>query len=68
MKGTDTVVATCMIAGAIVAFLVWFLWDLSWQALGIGLFVGLSLYAWMARPKPKGKPEKEQETIGFPGF
>ena len=67
MKGTNRVIATCMVAGAIVAFLVWFLWGLIWQALGIGFFVGLSLYAWMTRSKPKGKPEKEQVTIALPG-
>ena len=59
MKGTDRVFATCIAAGAIVAFLLWFAWDLPWQALGLGFLVGLSLYAGMTRPKPKGKPEKE---------
>ena len=43
MKGTDKVFATCMFAGAIVAFLVWFIWDLPWQGLGMGFFVGLIL-------------------------
>ena len=59
MKGSSRVFATCAVAGAIVAFLIWFTWELPWQALGIGFFVGLSLYAWMTRPKPKGTPEKE---------
>ena len=68
MKSTHRALAICAVAGAIVAFLVWFTWELPWQALGIGLVAGLSLYAWMTRLKPKGKPEKEQETIGFPGF
>lgn len=68
MKSTHKAIATCIIAGALVALLVWFTWGLVWQALGLGLFAGLSLYAWMSRSKPKGKPEKEQETIGFPGF
>ena len=66
MKGTNRVFATCMVAGAIVTFLVWFLWDLPWQALGIGLFVGLSLYATMTRrPKSKLDKEKETEIIGL---
>ena len=42
MKRTDRVLATCIVAGAIVAFLVWFTWDLPWQALGLGFLVGLS--------------------------
>lgn len=49
MKGIDRVFATCMVAGAIVAFLVWFAWDLPWQGLGIGFFVGLILYERMTR-------------------
>jgi hypothetical protein len=49
MKGTDRVFATCMVAGATVAFLVWFAWDLPWQGLGIGFFVGLILYERMTR-------------------
>ena len=62
MKGTHRVFATCMVAGAIVAFLVWFAWDLPWQALGLGLLVGLILYANMTRP-PKSKLDKEKETV-----
>ena len=61
MKGNDRVFATSTIAGAIVAFLVWFAWDLPWQALGIGLLVGLILYATMTRPKSKPVKEKEKE-------
>ena len=49
MKGTGRVFATCMVAGAIVAFLVWFTWDLPWQGLGVGFFVGLILYERMTR-------------------
>jgi hypothetical protein len=49
MKVTDRVFATCMVAGVIVAFLVWFAWDLPWQGLGIGFFVGLILYERMTR-------------------
>ena len=60
MKGTHRVFATCVVAGAIVAFLLWFAWDLPWQALGIGFLVGLILYANMTRP-PKSKPDKEKE-------
>ena len=62
MKGTHRVFATCMVAGAIVAFLVWFVWDLPWQGLGIGLLVGLILYANMTRP-PKSKLDKEKEQV-----
>ena len=49
MKGTNRVFATCVVAGAIVAFLVWLTWGLLWQALGIGFFVGLILYERMTR-------------------
>ena len=49
MKVTDRVVATCTVAGAIVAFFVWFAWNLPWQGLGIGFFVGLVLYERMTR-------------------
>jgi hypothetical protein len=62
MKGTNKVFATCMLAGAIVAFLVWFAWDLPWQGLGLGFLVGLILYANMTRP-PKSKYVKEKETV-----
>jgi len=67
MKGTNRVIATCMVAGAIVAFLIWFTWDLPWQGLGIGFLVGLILYANMTRPR-KSTPDKEKETviIGLP--
>jgi membrane protein implicated in regulation of membrane protease activity len=64
MKGTNRVFATCTVAGAIVAFLVWFALDLPWQALGIGFLVGLILYANMTQPKSKHK-EKEVEIIGL---
>lgn len=50
-----------MVAGAIVAFLVWFASDLTWQALGIGFLVGLILYANMTQPKSKPDKEKEKE-------
>ena len=66
MKGTHRVFATCVVAGAIVAFLLWFAWDLPWQALGIGFFVGLSLYASMTRPPKSKHKEKETEIIGLP--
>jgi hypothetical protein len=67
MKGTDTVVATCMVAGAFVAFLVWFVWDLQWQGLAIGIVVGLILYERMTRqPKSKLNKEKETKIIGLP--
>ena len=62
MKGTNRVFATCLVAGAIVAFLVWFAWGLLWQGLGLGVFVGLSLYATMSRP-PKTTPDKEKENV-----
>ena len=61
MKRRDRVIATCVVAGAIVAFLVWFTWNLPWQGLGIGVLVGLILYANMSRP-PKSKLNKEKET------
>ena len=62
MKSTHRVLATCIVAGAIVALLIWFAWDLPWQALGLGLLVGLILYANMTRP-PKSKLDKEKETV-----
>jgi hypothetical protein len=62
MKRTHRALATCTGAGAIVAFLVWFAWDLPWQALGLGIFAGLSLYATMTRPA-KSKLDKEKETV-----
>ena len=62
MKSTNKVFATCMVAGAIVAFLVWFAWDLTWQGIGLGFLVGLILYANMTRP-PKSKLDKEKETV-----
>ena len=78
MKGADRVFATCTVAGAIVAFLVWFTWDLPWQGLGIGFFAGLILYERMTRPaahetfvsgegRPNRKPDrvKEDEIIGL---
>ena len=61
MKGSRKVFATCAVAGAIVAFVVWFTWDLPWQALGLGFLVGLILYANMTRPK--GKLDKEKEPV-----
>jgi len=51
------------VAGAIVAFLIWFAWDLPWQALGIGFLVGLILYANMTAPKRKPSKEKEKEIV-----
>ena len=62
MKNTHRVFATCVAAGAIVAFLVWFTWDLPWQALGLGFLVGLIVYANMSGP-PKSKLDKEKETV-----
>jgi len=62
MKSTHRVFATCIATGAIAAFLVWFVWNLPWQALGIGFLVGLILYANMSRPK-KSKLDKEKETV-----
>jgi len=61
MKVADRVFATCVVSGAIVAFLVWYAWDLTWQALGIGFLVGLILYANLTAPK--GKPSKEKENV-----
>ena len=67
MKGTGRVFVTCLVAGAIVAFLVWFTWGLVWQALGLGFFAGLIVYEWMTRqPKSKLNKEKEIEIIGLP--
>jgi hypothetical protein len=66
MKSTDRVIATCTVSGAIFAFLIWFTWDLPWQALGLGFLVGLSVYANMTAPKPKEK-EKEIVIHSLPG-
>ena len=66
MKSTQRVFATCTISGAIVAFLIWFTWDLPWQGLGLGFLVGLSVYANITAPKPKEK-EKEIVIHGLPG-
>lgn len=70
MKSTHRVFATCIVAGAIVAFLIWFLWGLIWQALGLGVFAGLSLYAWMSRARPTGKRDSadlDAERYKHPG-
>jgi RsiW-degrading membrane proteinase PrsW (M82 family) len=67
MKGANRIFATCVVAGAIVAFLVWFTWDLPWQGLGLGLLAGLILYANMiGRPKSKLDKEKEDVIHGLP--
>jgi len=62
MKRTHRVFATCTVAGASVALLVWFTWALPWQGLGLGVLVGLILYANMTGP-PKSKLDKEKETV-----
>lgn len=62
MKRTRGVFATCTLAGVIFALVVWVTWDLPWQALGLGVLVGLIVYAHMTRP-PKSKLDKEKETV-----
>ena len=66
MKSTQRVFATCTVSGAIVAFLIWFTWDLPWQALGLGFLTGLIVYANITAPKPNEK-EKEPVIHGLPG-
>lgn len=58
MKVTGRVFATSMAAGAGAAGFVWFAWDLPWQALGLGLLVGLVVYANMS---PSNSSENEIE-------
>lgn len=76
MKISDRVFVTCSAAGAIVTFLFWFAWDLPWQGLGIGFFVGLILYEKMTRHADHEaimnrrdwsdrKPDKEREIQAF---
>ena len=76
MQGTQRVYATCTVAGAIVAFLVWFAWNLPWQGLAIGIFVGLVLYermTWRAdreaianrREWTDRKPDRVEEVPVF---
>ena len=66
MKITHKALAASVAAGVIVALLVWFTWALPWQALGLGLLVGLCLYATMSRPKSKLDKEKEAVIHGLP--
>lgn len=62
MKRTHRVLATCTLAGAMVALLVWLTWDLPWQGLGLGVLAGLVVFANMASPR-KSKLDKEKETV-----
>jgi uncharacterized membrane protein len=76
MKVTDRVFAIRLAAGAIVAFLIWFAWDLPWQGLFIGILVGLILYEKMTRHADHEtmlrrrdwadrKPDKQEESQPF---
>lgn len=65
MQRTQRVYATCTVAGAIVALIIWFALDLPWHALGLGFLTGLIVYANTIAPKPNEK-EKEPVIHGLP--
>jgi hypothetical protein len=63
MKDTQRIYATCTIAGAIVALVIWFALGLPWHALGVGFLTALFVYANMTEPRPKEKEKPRELSI-----
>jgi hypothetical protein len=63
MKDTQRIYAACTLGGVIVALIIWLALGLPWQALAIGIFTALCLYANMTEPMPNEKEKPRELSI-----